>query len=177
MSGIPLPAAAVAPPAHKLCPPNSADRKPNSSRLSSSNSFNCEYVSHPDPRRFCPIGPAMGQKRYNWLEKYMPPLLMYSSNMATGQVSDPVLVITTSLPCLSWSVLLLGILMVTQVGLICRTHGLILATSSYLRKPANASKHTVASQILARLLLSFLQWPGASPLKRGFSVQVSPEFS
>ena len=77
---------------------------------------------------------------------------MYSSSMATGQVSEVVLAMTTSFPCLYWSVLLLGILIVTPSWLSCKSHGRILANSSYLKNPATPSKHAVASLILVNLL-------------------------
>ena len=100
----------------------------------------------------------MGRNRNSLLSRSMAPLLRYSSNMVTGQVSEPVLAMTTSLPCLYWSVLLLRILTVTQLELSCRSHGLMFASSSYLRNPAKASKHTVASLILAKLLFFHGKW-------------------
>ena len=72
---------------------------------------------------------------------------MYSYSLATGQVSEVVLAMTTSFPCLYWSVLLL---IVTPSWLSCRSGD--IGQFIIPENPAKPSKHTVASLILANLL-------------------------
>ena len=66
--------------------------------------------------------------------------------MVTGQVVALVLAISTSLPCRSWSVLLLGILILICAPSNCTSQALVLASSSKRKKPKKASGQGDVSQ-------------------------------
>ena len=70
--------------------------------------------------------------------------------MATGHVCFPVLAITSSSPCLNWSVLLCKILIFIISCDILKSQGLRQISSLNRRNPENANRHAIASWRSAR---------------------------
>ena len=92
----------------------------------------------------------MGRNRYLWSLRVIPVLFIYLSIMATGHVCFPVLAITSSSPCLNWSVLLCKILIFIISCDILKSQGLRQISSLNRRNPENANRHAVASRRSAR---------------------------
>ena len=95
----PLLAAAVAPPALKLCRPNCSAGNPRALSFSLKHSRNLVYVSLPVSLNLSPcLVFIMGLKMASLSEGAMPAHDKYFSKALTGQSWEAVLTITTSLP-------------------------------------------------------------------------------